>query len=226
MCGIIGFWGKSTPENIELIENMLIQASYRGTHATGISWVGESGAIRTYKMKESAKKFVETGFIKNALSEVKYIRLIGHTRYITSGGEDQPISPNGGYSLALNGVISQDKPANWQKLVSSYNYTTGNDAEIFMHYSLNHSIDKLVPLGGSFATLELIESSSGAFMLRALRNGTRPLYKAHLPDGSYSWASTADMFKRVGVNNSYLLSPQTIECQLENNYEELKCRLD
>lgn len=163
MCGIVGFHGKSTTNNLEAIHNLLYQSKIRGLHSSGVSYLF-NGDIKTVKEEIPADQFLRKNWetISKDLSSQKEILLVGHTRYSTSElGYPQPISSANG-SIVLNGVITQSEFHEWKDLykINTDNYTTQNDAEIMLDFLENRTIEELYsihPFSSAFCYLDKSE---------------------------------------------------------------------
>jgi glutamine phosphoribosylpyrophosphate amidotransferase len=133
MCGIIAAYCPNTSSNIEIVSNLLSQSKIRGQHSTGISFLDNDSNIITYKDNVPADKFIELYWDKfiNDISELSHIKLIGHTRYSTSGLYAQPINTETS-SIVLNGVITQEDASKWNNDFQLSDFKTDNDTEILL----------------------------------------------------------------------------------------------
>lgn len=202
MCGILGYKGRSTPKNLDLIYHILAQAQIRGKHATGVSYL-VGGQLKTVIEPLPSKEFLNKHFtqIVKDLSGEAMISLIGHTRYSTSGlAFNQPIFDQN-LSIAMNGVVTQSDPSNW-KAIYGFEPQTTNDSEI-VHRFLLQGLQPLTQLGtASMATVGLWSSGK----MFAFRNARRPAWKANTQD-SVIVTSTADIIARsIGVQPTPLKS--------------------
>jgi glutamine phosphoribosylpyrophosphate amidotransferase len=201
MCGVVGFIGENSAKNRADFVSLMQQSEIRGKHATGVSFL-DRGILTTLRASVPA-----SAFDYSFLERLEYILAVGHTRYITSGGNShQPIADEE-CALVLNGVISQAPVQEWSKLFPGFQPTTDNDAEILWSY--------LSAGTNAFDVKELRESSFAAVTLHrdgqmiALRNGKRPLYYC---EGTWAkvWASTRQVITRSSfsrVNNPELIKP-------------------
>ncbi len=128
---------------------------------------------------------------------------IYHTRYCTSGKDNQPIvKPL--RSLVMNGVISMGTKAEMEKEYD-VKMTTDNDAELLSIYWNHSDFDEICKLWpwASMAALILKEDQ-----LFAMRNEKRPLWMIE-KGKSVLLASTQDIFKRAGADweRAKLLKP-------------------
>lgn len=195
MCGIIGFSGAASPAARQVIERLFLDASRRGTHATGVaSW--SASLFTSLSAPQPAAEFVDAGCLDGLMPEQgQPFQLIGHTRYSTSDlNFNQPIV-QGGCALVLNGVLSQEPPELWNKyLQHPVKFATRNDAEIALQAALQGPApSQRGALPGSYAVLELWHDGT----MLAYRNGWRPLYTVHVPFLGRFYASTLDMFARA-----------------------------
>ena len=235
MCGVIGFRGANTLENMKKLYRLFIESSYRGVHATGYS-VLIKDKITTVREPLPAKDFLE----KHPLEfKTKELSLIGHTRYSTSDLEyNQPLeyTAKSGKTKAvvMNGVIDQSDPKTWEDKYKC-SFSTSNDTEIISNFLAKNEREELFyELNGSYAIVELTPNG-----LCFYRNAYRPLWFAY--ENEALWvASTQDILKRTGLTKIQRCHAWTIyhnhndsECLLNvedeqpytADYEHLKCKL-
>lgn len=201
MCGIIGYHGVRSKAALDTIQRMLVAASYRGTHATGMAYL-QDGELVIESAPVSAEDFVDCYDLSAIAPNERKLSFIGHTRYCTSGlTNNQPLQD---YELALvmNGVISQDTPDKWPLNYQDEPYTTDNDVEVAVRYA-KHGLRGDMP--GSFAILELWKDGR----MLAYRNGDRPLHWTSNGGGDFFYSSTEDILQRVfgTTRTSTLLAP-------------------
>jgi hypothetical protein len=97
-----------------------------------------------------------------------------------------------GKSIVHNGVITQELPENWKDKYG-YDCITKNDSELVLH-----SNDPLREFPNmSMGVVELYAERK----LRFYRNGKRPLYLTHIPNGAII-TSTADIANRAGIGQA------------------------
>lgn len=194
MCGIIGFIGKNTPENMEKLTKLFIESGYRGVHATGYSVLTKDG-IQTVKEPLPAKDFLEKHPMK---FDEDVVCLIGHTRYSTSDLEfNQPLTLGSFKAMAVNGVIDQSDPSTWAAKYNS-EFSTRNDAEILLNQSGYHEVLDLFDVRGSYAFVELTKDK-----LRFGRNAYRPLWYTNAVNEIWV-ASTRDILERAGFHRDQI----------------------
>lgn len=132
---------------------MLLDVQNRGQLAAGISAYqpGRSDPIKTYKAPGTvteAFSLARPEEFARTVSEVDGVAAIGHTRYATTGHQDearyaQPFERHHGrlwkwFSLAFNGNL-----ANYQELRDrllakrGYHFSLDSDTEVLMHYLSN-----------------------------------------------------------------------------------------
>lgn len=188
MCGILGFVGRNSASNRDLIQRLMVELSLRGTHATGISVVTPTG-IKTVSMPVGAEEFFKRTSL-HSLSTPS-IRLIGHTRYSTTGdlAWNQPLF-NARVAVVVNGVIDQRGPDHWPTQFGPYRTT--NDAEIALNAATRCQCGEF---GGSWAVCEIDGASVNAY-----RNGYRPLWFGSTIDAIVC-SSTVDSLLRCGISN-------------------------
>lgn len=188
MCGILAYFSKTKSLNLEEFINHLFNLKHRGQDSCGISYI-QNGTIKTH-YAESIDK------LDSKINENNY-SLLGHVRYITSGGSDihQPyISSNnfGSYSLIFNGNIptnEYDTNFNSDTLMiidylnkNSYNYTTWIELlkSFLNNYKKSYSL--------------IIQTNESMFILRD-KYGVRPLYyNKNLSNNSYLFSSETCIF--------------------------------
>lgn len=206
MCGILGISiPKVTAKDIILFENILRELRIRGLHATGISWL-EDSVIRTIKEPIGADRFLEKHSLADCVESDMSLNLIAHTRYSTSDLRyNQPITDST-LSVVHNGVISQELPENWPRLYGAIGVCeTSNDTELLFNTSKEGKSTLVEWQNSSLAVIELVMTLYGG-ILRAYRNGRRPLYMLPYANG-YIFTSTADALKRAGLNEQPDLLP-------------------
>ena len=125
MCAVIGaYLEKPLPEDLNTLANVIRESSIRGLHATGISWVKEK-RIHTFISATPAAQFLEHFDLNKTTNEDGNLYLIGHCRYSTSDlNYNQPLW-NENVSIVHNGVVSQEMPENWKRLLT-YNTIMDN----------------------------------------------------------------------------------------------------
>lgn len=188
MCGVIGVH-LSNPDkyDLELAKALFVQSMIRGKHATGVTYLVGSDLV-TVKEPIPADEFVEKydvrEFVNPATGDLTFI---GHIRYSTSDLRyNQPFQGES-FSIAHNGVISQD-PDIWE-----YETETLNDSELIL---------RCIEAGDS--PLEVYKHRSMACvvlepgLLYGWRNHERPLWMALRRNGLI-FASTRDIIRRCGI---------------------------
>lgn len=192
MCGVIGFQSnEATDKQFRAIRSLLLESQIRGKHATGVCYLTAIG------LKLKSEPFPASEFISAYMPSIERdlrlegsIKLIGHTRYKTSGETNQPILING-QAISMNGVITQEPIESWP-----FKTETDNDAEILLR---NWNLNSLQE-GASFAAC-ILSIEEG---LIAFRNGKRPLYCATINNGM-AFFSTKEIGKRaLGVSGEKL----------------------
>lgn len=204
MCAIFGFLNYGNKVNGKTLKKLLralsVNAETRGTDATGISYVGKDGNIKVFKRPQPAHKL-------NLYFPEDTKCVIGHTRYTTQGDEkfnrnNHPFtSVNGNFSLAHNGVISNDT-----ELHSEYNLPDTNiETDSYIAVQLLDSQLKL-----NFDTIKFMaENLIGSFMITILdKNNTLYLVKGSNPIclyhfkslGLYVYASTEEILRNALIS--------------------------
>ena len=196
MCGVIGMHStEPRGHHLDAFCRLMEQSKIRGLHSFGISSSrpGHGDGIETFvshKIENTKLRVLE---MRPRPPEI----LIGHNRYSTSGdwkdhSNNQPIHIKG-VSLVFNGVISQARKEEYEKIFKK-TYSTSNDGEIFARKVLDgEDWERFVAAGKfSFAGLFIHQGR-----LVALRNKNRPLWSATYLGAKY-FASTEDIFIRAG----------------------------
>jgi glutamine phosphoribosylpyrophosphate amidotransferase len=196
MCGVVGYASECVKSGVlDILTNIFWQSKVRGLHATGYSyWDGNNPVTNKFRT------FVELRMSLSALwpSFVGApLRLIGHTRYSTSGDwhnphNNQPLAIED-MALVFNGCIHMGTRLEYGAVYGEQ-YTTDNDGEIFCRKVLaGEDWESFVARGRfSFAGLFLRAGS-----VHGVRNAQRPLW-AGVFGGDEFVASTRDIFKRSG----------------------------
>ena len=197
MCSVIGVYiVEPKAQEFDLVRRVFLESRVRGLHATGVAYL-KGGELLSKVEPIPADVFVERFFSEptSFLNEDGNLYLIGHCRYSTSDLRyNQPLVDSE-VAISHNGVISQELPENWEKLYG-VTCTTSNDSELLLR-----SLGKGSPLGkwpvSSIAAVELRKDK----VLRAYRNGKRPLYYKELDSGVIV-TSTRDIAKRAGLTGA------------------------
>jgi len=197
MCAIVGISIKGiTPQQELRVERLIREAMIRGKHATGVSYI-QKGKLQSIKEPIPADEFMQKYPIDNFVDLDGWKRdlfMIVHCRYSTSDIKyNQPFF-NKSFSLAHNGVISQELPENWEKLYG-FKCETKNDSELLFHTVVAGQSPLKVWQESSIAAVELYDN----YNLRFYRNGRRPLHLTDIGTG-YIITSTKDIVKRSGFD--------------------------
>lgn len=183
MCAILGaILNQPSETDWDIVKKVFLESSIRGLHATGASFLLHwRNGITSFIEPVPAEKFIQIHLeksVKEFLNEDGNLYMIGHCRYSTSDLEyNQPIY-NDQYSIAHNGVVSQEMPEKWKDLYG-YECKTRNDSELILH-SLTSGKSPLEEFPeSSMAVAELHATKK----LRFYRNGKRPVYFTHMPNG-------------------------------------------
>lgn len=225
MCAIVGaVIEKPSDEDLMMVKRVILESSIRGLHATGISYV-KNGKVITRKEPLPAPEFLGKVDFFDLLNEDGNLYLIAHCRYSTSDLEyNQPISSEH-VSIVHNGVITQELPENWEKLYG-FRCETKNDSELLLKTVENSENPLLKWSEASISACELHSDKTFKFY----RNGKRPL-QVKVMGNSVIVASTADIFKRAGVENSidspmntvYTLKDSIMNCEhVQTNNKDLQ----
>ena len=190
MCsGIVIYLKDVTSDNLNLVEDVFIQSSIRGLHATGVSYL-KNNKIHTVIEPVSALEFIDKHDIEKFINEDGHLVMVGHCRYSTSDlNYNQPMF-NKNVSIVHNGVITQEPPESWKSLYG-YSCKTKNDSELVLK-SIENGKEPLAEWSdSSMSVCELHQNGQ----IRFYRNHKRPLSYANLNNG-YIVASTEDILQR------------------------------
>jgi glutamine phosphoribosylpyrophosphate amidotransferase len=187
MCAVIGVDLQNPSVNdLVLVMNVFIESKIRGMHATGVTHLRDK--LVTNIEPVPADKFSQLANL-SAMVYNKKLKLIGHCRYSTSDLEyNQPLYTKD-VAIVHNGVISQELPENWEKLYG-IKTKTKNDSELLLHTVTDSPL--MLWSNASIAAIELHRSG----VMKAYRNGKRPLYVTELDNGII-YTSTADIMRRA-----------------------------
>ena len=192
MCAVIGFYLKN-PDLLQ-VEQVIIESSIRGLHATGLTYLKE-GKLYTAKKSIPAREFL-SDFDLSKTVDGDTLKMIVHCRYSTSDLRyNQPIH-KGDLSIVHNGVVSQELPEKWFDLYG-YETETHNDTELlFESRKDGHS-----PFYWKDASISAVELQQDGIM-RFYRNGKRPLHFCTVENGNII-SSTKDVLHRSGIQGIY-----------------------
>lgn len=212
MCAVIGaVLHKPTSSELVLLENVFLESSIRGLHATGVSYI-KNGKLNTLIEPFSAEKFFHRYHLQSMLDENNDLYIIGHCRYSTSDLEyNQPISTDK-ISIVHNGVITQELPENWNTLYG-YSTKTKNDSELLLKSVESGNIPLEEWESSSIAAVELHNNKKMFFY----RNGKRPLYITKLNNGIIV-TSTADIMRRAS-NDMFIAEEAKKDCVYQYDTE-------
>ncbi len=190
MCSVIGIYLKNvTSDNLNLVEDVFIQSSIRGLHATGVSYL-KNNKIHTVIEPVSALEFIEKHDIEQFINEDGNLAMVGHCRYSTSDlNYNQPMF-NDNVSIVHNGVITQEPPENWESLYR-YSCKTKNDSELVLK-SIERGREPLDEWSDSSMSVCELHLNGN---IRFYRNRKRPLSYADVHNG-YIVSSTRDILVR------------------------------
>lgn len=205
MCGIIGFTGKRTAQDILL--DGLEKLEYRGYDSAGIAWFKDNGSISVRKTAGKVKD------LRAICDENEATCGIGHTRWATHGGvSNANAHPHkcGNVTLIHNGIIE-----NYHELVETYdlqdNLVSETDTEVAaalfnkLYDGKNpiETIQKAVPLfKGSFAFCIMFKNKPD--VIYAVRN-VSPMVATTCADGSFI---ASDLTAFIQYNKKYFIVPE------------------
>ena len=196
MCGVLGITIADFNErDYGIIRSLFQQSMIRGKHATGVSYV-KNGKVHTIKEPIPADEFISKQNLENWRNEDGNLYCIGHIRYSTSDLRfNQPFATDE-LGVVHNGVISQEPPSTWSQLFG-YETETANDSELVLR-AMEKNENPLTVFNPASMAVCVVHADK---KLSAFRNHERPLYY-YSDDRVTIFASTKDILKRSGVNNS------------------------
>lgn len=196
MCGVLGITIADFNErDYGFIRSLFIQSMIRGKHAAGVSYV-KNGKVHTLKEPIPADEFISKQNLETWKNEDGNLYCIGHIRYSTSDLRyNQPFATDE-LGIVHNGVISQEPPSTWSQLFG-FETETANDSELILRAMEKNQN----PLGTFNPASMAVCAINADKKLTAFRNHERPLYY-YSDDRATIFASTKDILKRSGVNNS------------------------
>lgn len=203
MCGVVGWHSVYSDLNFKHFLNMIAESQIRGKHATGVSFY-DGKKVVTVKRSVPAGEFLSQYemVLREKFKATGRIISVAHTRYCTSGMEhSQPIESRNG-TLVMNGVVTQLDPQHWSAVFGG-EYTTTNDAEILSAYRDAGRLSELLVNHSSsvaFVHLATATTKNSQPVLSFLRNGSRPLSYVVTLDGVLAVGSTAEIFRRSGID--------------------------
>jgi glutamine phosphoribosylpyrophosphate amidotransferase len=197
MCGIIAVHLDSpSPEQLEIVEKVMVNSKIRGLHASGVSY-HDGCKIVCKKEPVSMEIFLKDVFkIEEAITPKEEIRMIAHTRYSTSDlNSNQPIGdPDGEISIVHNGVISQSPRSTWKQKFG-FKGQSDNDSSLIIDSFVNFKSPLVSFPDSSMACAALDKNGSIVFF----RNSKRPLWYVVFENGFIA-ASTKDILLRSGIS--------------------------
>ena len=204
MCGIVGYTGKKSAQNI-LVEG-LAKLEYRGYDSAGIALLSDTNDIVITK---TAGKVAD---LQALCTPNSYSCGIGHTRWATHGGvTDTNAHPHriGAVALIHNGIVE-----NYHELIEEYHLenklVSETDTEVVAAlldtlYEGNpkETIKKAVSvIKGSVAFCIMFEDKPG--VIYAIRN-VSPMVAAHCADGSFV---ASDLTALISYTKDYFIVPE------------------
>lgn len=221
MCGVIGVSIKEvTADKIALVRRIFQQTMIRGKHATGLTYVS-GGCLQTTKRNVPVDKFFQDFDLKDCVNEDGGMYLIGHIRYSTSDLRfPQPFSSEN-YSIAHNGVLSQEDASTWK-----YKTETTNDSEMILH-SLEAGKEPLLDFRPSSMAVVTLSKEK---RIVGFRNEARPLWQTLVGEDMF-FTSTKDIAIRSGLRDPKKCEMYTLysndyeprKLEVEDNVEDLQC---
>lgn len=219
MCGIAGYVLRSkrhAERALALFERLMTECQVRGRHASGVSWVAESG-LRTLRRPVPAEGLLASSEWSQVRSSLP-LAAVGHARYSTSGdwataNNNQPLEA-GGVALVHNGLVSMGTKEEFEKAYA-VRTRTENDSEVILRQvirergSLQKAMRRVYAVEPPIFALGLL-SSVGE--VRVVRDHLRPLWLFEVPElEMVGFASTEDIIRRA-------LGPQA-RCAAAEPYE-------
>lgn len=197
MCGVIGMMTKynATNAQIKLLAHLLVLDQLRGEHATGIAKVDlKTAEAKVMKKAVPALEFLNNEEVFEFLDKDRQRLYIGHNRFATMGNKADhdnahPFQEDH-ITMVHNGTVDR-----WTLKDLEGHGSDGIEVDSHM---VCVTIAKL-------GIEEAVKKFSGAFSLvwwdakerslNFLRNEKRPMYIAHLRDGTMMWASEEAFIK-------------------------------
>lgn len=219
MCGIVGLMTKynATNTQIKLLAHLLVLDQLRGEHATGIAKVNLKTAEATVMKKAlPALEFLNDEKVFEFLDKDRQRLYIGHNRFATMGNKEDHDNAHpfqeGHITMVHNGTIDR-----W----------TLSDLEGYDEKHIEVDSHMACATIAKLGIDEAVKKFSGAFSLvwwdanqrslNFLRNEKRPMYIAHLRDGTMMWASE-EAFIKVLIERDKTLSIDRIYSTAVNNH--------
>ncbi|MCF8058256.1 MAG: glutamine--fructose-6-phosphate transaminase (isomerizing) [Bacteriovoracaceae bacterium] len=141
MCGIVGHIGPS--DSVEVVMEGLRRLEYRGYDSAGVTFIDESGTLKTYKKTGKIEKLTE--LLKDV--DTHSMVSIGHTRWATHGGvTDFNSHPHAHEKLSMvhNGIIENADGIRDELMAKGYKFKSETDSEVFL--MLVHDLNKTMSL--------------------------------------------------------------------------------
>lgn len=220
MCCLFGFYnysGKELKFADTLANSLAVEATARGTDATGISYVTDN-TLKIYKKPKSAFLMKFSG-LKNCVC------VTGHTRHATQGDKDKNYNnhpfmgycENAKFTLSHNGVLFNDTSLARQYQLPPTKITTDSYIGVRMleFYNLlnTDTIKKTCEkLSGSF-NFSIMDMYNNLWLVR----GDNPLVIVHFPEyKTYVYASTETILYMALINTPF------VDEIREKNFEEIE----
>lgn len=213
MCGLFGFtiYNKDIKNYSDLLQNLAVYSSERGTHATGISYNINNKMI-VYKKPTSASKL--------KLKHFENVQAVtGHTRHATQG--DYKLNYNNhpftGYtkkgdifSIAHNGIIYNDIELRQKYHLSKSKITT--DSYIYtqlLEQAKNINFDTIreyTELLEGYYTFSILDNKNNLYIVK----GDSPVSIVHLKKlGMYIYASTDNILYNALMDSNLFVHIKT-----------------
>tara|TARA_B100000315_G_C14578735_1_gene589299 strand:- start:2275 stop:3195 length:921 start_codon:yes stop_codon:yes gene_type:complete len=207
MCGLAGMFLKNANRSKadynligEVISSLLVEASIRGRHATGLAIVDRDGGNTIRKSPVSAERFVSLYNYKQALNWIdnRTGALIGHTRYATKGS---PLRNRNNHPIKAGTVIGTHNGSVWNddELFDKYNlerYAEVDSEVLFRMFDVagddNQFFDDMLPnvRGVVSAVWSDLEFPEHVYVFK----GNNPLEMVYIKDlKAYAYASTVEI---------------------------------
>lgn len=203
MCGVVAYIGDK-PINFNLAR-LYEESLIRGLHAFG-------AAVYSGERQEIKRALIPIP-IQAIIEEFSGGAILLHSRYSTSGDwevleNNQPVFMND-IALVFNGVLSMKAKTEMEQEFE-VQLETENDGELFikMLNDARQPSNWIYELKGSFAGAWLDFQRKCVFIFR---NERRPLWFCKFPEGIV-YASTADIFRRAGIENCKQVEPCKLKC--------------
>lgn len=212
MCCVMGYKllkERHKDQVVGFLEQLLLQGSIRGLHATGVAFVRDEKIV-TRKSTGASCDFIASDLWKSLVEDLPPAMLL-HTRYSTSGdylnaANNQPLATKH-LALVHNGLVSQASKSEMEQLYA-VSMKTDNDSEILLQHIGGRTSERKQIQGAIATSLEELHKVHPPIFacgmldqhnrLFAVRDHIRPLWFFLIKEwGLVGFASTQDIILRA-----------------------------